>query len=119
MTRIPKKLREQLAVDMFYSRCCITGLPSQPGDRIEWHHNMIFAGKQVQERFAILPVLSSIHRRANEPDIKDKLDWIMLSRMTTTDLYMYGKGINWFNRLERLEDKFGKFVPWQEGAIAY
>lgn len=119
MTRIPKKLREQLAADPFYTRCCVTGLYAQPSDRIEWHHNMIFAGRQVQARFAILPVLASIHRVAALPEIKDKLDWVMVNRMSGEDLELYGKGVDWIHRLEWLNYVFGQWVPFISQAIEY
>lgn len=119
MTRIPAKLRKQLAQDPFYQRCCITGKSALPGDRIEWHHNLIFAGKQVQARFAILPVLKSMHELAHMRAIKDRLDWVMASRMSGEDLELYGKGRDWIHRLEYLESLFGKFVPWYEKSISY
>ncbi len=122
MNKIPKNLREQLASDQFYSRCCITGLSSTFADPIQWHHNMVFAGKQVQARFAILPVLKSVHDQANNKEIREKLDWVMLNRMSTEDLMLYGKGIRWYARLEGLNYKFGVWKPWvEEGneTIAY
>lgn len=119
MTRIPKKLRDSLAEDPFYLRCCVTGEKAKPGDRIEWHHNLIFGGKQVQARFAILPVLHSIHERANDPDVRERLDWVMLNRMSTEDLMLYGKGINWGARLEYLNYRFGVWQLWVDQEIQY
>ncbi len=117
MNKIPPKLRKQLADDPFYRRCCITGEASKSWDRIQWHHNMTFAGKQVQARFAILPVLKSVHERANNKQVREKLDWVMLNRMSTEDLWLYGKGINWFGRLEYLNNKYGVYTePKQEEA---
>lgn len=109
MNCIPKKLRAQLANDPFYRRCCITGEAAKPWDRVQWHHNMTFAGRQVQARFAILPVLESVHRKANKKSVREKLDWIMLNRMSTEDLLLFGKGINWYGRLEYLNQKYGTY----------
>ncbi len=119
MNKIPVKLRAKLAADIFYTRCCVTGLPSTFEDPIEWHHNLIFAGRQVQARFAILPIKRSVHRIAMLPEIKDKLDWVMVSRMSGEDLELYGKGVDWLHRKEYLEVLFGTFVPWHEERIHY
>lgn len=60
MNNIPPKLRAEIAADPFYQRCCITGAMAK-NTKIEWHHNLIFAGKQVQEKWAILPLVESVH----------------------------------------------------------
>ena len=108
MNKIPKKLKDTISLDPFYKRCCLTGEKGTRSDPIQWHHNMIFAGKQVQARFAILPVLESIHKIANRKDIKERLDWVMVNRMSDEDLWLYGKGVDWIHRKEYLNGKFGE-----------
>lgn len=91
--------------DPYYEHCCITGASAQ-NTKIEWHHNLIFAGKQVQEKFCILPLSEEIHR-----DIvyhKEKCDWIMWNRATPEEIARYSKATNYQLTKERLNNKYGK-----------
>lgn len=119
MNRIPKKLRQELSEDMFYQRCCVTGKVGTFDDPVQWHHNLIFGGKQVQARFAILPILKSIHLIADYPKIKEKLDWVMVNRMSGEDLELYSKGVDYIHRKEYLNGLFGEWQPWHAEAILY
>lgn len=104
MSKIPAKLRAELSVDPFYKRCCISGYTSE---KIEWHHNLIYAGKQVQEKWCILPLAQSIHDGARDSKLKEKLDWIMLNRGTDEDLLRYSKAENLITKRERLNKIYG------------
>lgn len=84
--------------DPFYSRCCITGSTSE---KIDWHHNLIFAGKQVNEKFCILPLAHSIHRDIVK--YKKQCDEIMLRRATYEELARYSKAINYVQMKRDLE----------------
>lgn len=99
MHPIPKKLREEMAADPFYRRCCIT--ESMRG-KIDWHHNLIFRGRQVQEKWAILPVNEEVHQNVSNPEIKQKLNWIMLNRATDEQLKKYSKAVDLIAERERL-----------------
>lgn len=114
MTPIPPKLRKELAADPFYSVCCITEQGPMRGDRIEWHHNMIFAGRQVQKAFAILPVLQSIHARAFEPEVKERMNWVMLNRATDDELRAVSRAIDYLRERARLNAIYGPY----KGAVA-
>jgi len=65
--------------------------------KIDWHHNMTWQGKNVQEKFAILPVHNSIHQYHNglTSEVKEKLNRIMVSRMTEEQLDYYSKAVNY------------------------
>ena len=91
---IPKKLLNEILEDKFYKKCCLTG---KSYGKIDFHHNLIFAGKQVQEKFAILPVHNSIHQYHNglTSEVKEKLNRIMVSRMTEEQLDYYSKAVNY------------------------
>ena len=89
MRKIPTQLREEMANDPFYKTCCLGG-----SGKIEWHHNLIYAGRQVNEKWCILPLSQEMHRIADRKDIKAKLNRIMLSRATKEDLARYPK-VNW------------------------
>ena len=54
MRPIPNKLRQEMEADPYYKRCAWHGRP-HPGKKID-HHNLIFAGRQVNEKWCILPI---------------------------------------------------------------
>lgn len=107
MNNIPPRLRAEMATDPFYQRCCITGAMAK-NTKVEWHHNLIFAGKQVQRKWAILPLREDIHE-----DIakwKEKCDWIMLNRVSDEILQTYSRAENLIAKRDRLNKKYG---PWR------
>lgn len=54
MSPIPIKLHQQLATDPEYRVCSRAG--SACKGRMTWEHAILYAGKQVQEKWAILPL---------------------------------------------------------------
>jgi hypothetical protein len=90
MRKIPDEMREEMANDPYYKKCCITG---RSDEKIDWHHNLIFAGRQVNEKWAILPLATSIHAKIHE--YKDQCDKIMVSRATEDELRPYCKVIDY------------------------
>lgn len=86
---IPKKLREDMAEDPYYERCCVTNEPKWRV-KVEWHHNLssyLNGNKgRVNEKWCILPLADWVHRMADRREIKELLDWIMLQRATDTEL---------------------------------
>lgn len=91
-----------MANDPFYKKCCISGSTSE---KIEWHHNLIYAGKQVQEKWCILPLAKSIHDKIEI--YKDQVDWLMLNRATDNELARYSKVIDLKAKRERLNKIYG------------
>lgn len=114
MNNIPKALRDELASDPFYERCCMTGI-SKNAEKVEWHHNLIYAGKQVQAKFCILPILKRLHERAFDPEFKEQLDWIMLNRATDEELGRYSKVDDLKLKRFRLNAKFGDLSTTRRG----
>lgn len=84
MRPIPRKLRDDMASDMFYKTCCMP--MTDCNGRIEWHHNLIFRGRQVNEKFAILPLCQKHHRIADRSDVKNILNAIMSMRASKEEL---------------------------------
>lgn len=85
MSPIPKKLRAQLAADPEYQVCARRS--SECEGRITWEHALTYAGKQIQERFAIIPLCWYHHLGAG----LDKR-WNMklaMSRATNADKVKY------------------------------
>lgn len=114
MRPIPPKLRAEMAADPYYEVCCLTGLKKAPWVKIEWHHAFMYAGRQVNEKWCIVPLEKSFHARVHEPWIKEKIDRIILNRAdeetlrrysTTRDLIAYRDQLNAHH-----EDKKGDLV---------
>ena len=95
---IPKAMRVKMANNPFYWKCCITGSKLN----IQWHHNLIFGGKRVNEIFAILPVTAEVHR--HEAVHKDELNRIMLNRATDEELERYSRAIDYKKLRDRLNE---------------
>lgn len=95
---IPIKLREELSKDPYYKKCCLTG---RTDGKIDWHHNLEWQGKNLQEKFAILPVHNDIHQyhRGITSEVKLQLNKIMASRMSEAELDYYSKAVNYRNYL--------------------
>jgi len=104
LRKIPPKLVRELECDPFYEKCCITG---RNDEKIEWHHNLIYASRQVNEKFCILPLLQSIHREIVK--YKEKCDWIMLNRATESELKQYSKAVDYVKMRERLNQIYGTY----------
>ncbi len=90
---IPPKLREEMSQDKWYKKCCIAD--SECSNKIEWHHNLIFRGQRENVKEAILPVCQAHHRKADTREIREKLDHIMLQRMSDEQLEYYSKARNY------------------------
>jgi hypothetical protein len=101
---IPVKIKKKLLDSGFMDKCCISD--SSCSGRIEWHHNLIFAGSRINEAFCILPVCSSHHAREKNPIIGEKLDYIMLTRATDEELKKYSKTVNYIVLRAKLLKKY-------------
>jgi hypothetical protein len=89
---IPKKMRDEMNKDPFYRKCCIAD--KDCSGKIEWHHGLIYAGRRVGDKFSILPVCQNHHRLEKTRPVRDKLNRVMISRMTEADFKKYPKK-NW------------------------
>lgn len=98
MHPIPPKLRKQLQADPFM-HACIYGCPGKP----EWEHAFTYAGKQIQEDWAIVPCCYFHHRGAGFDKSFNR--YIALLRATPEDLAKYPK-TNWHQLLEHLTKRY-------------
>lgn len=89
-------------------RCAITGVTA---GKIDWHHNLIFAGRQVNEDWAIIPLLKGVHDALpGNQEFRDRCDWIMLNRATDEQLRPYCKAINYIRRRDILNKRYGAYT---------
>lgn len=89
MRPIPKKMREEMNDDPFYSLCCVRDISTCKGV-IEWHHNLIHASRQVNEKFCILPMCELHHSQVHLPMVKGFADAVMISRASDEQIDKYG-----------------------------
>lgn len=119
MGRVPKKLRDECAADPFYYTCArfeaLHDHECKPdpltGRLIEWEHALIFAGKQVQKKFALVPLCWYVHRG---PGLNKSVnEWIALNRATSVDLLELSRpgGLNYGLHRAYLNKKFGPYQP--------
>lgn len=107
MRPIPTKLRNEIAQDPSYKRCALSGYSGCSG-RIEWHHHIIYAGKQLNEKWAIIGLCKGHHRNvapitsnAVRGGMLGEVDRAVLSKATDGQLQEISKTINY----TRLRDK--------------
>lgn len=104
MRQIPKQLKEEMANDKYYEKCCLSHLGGCIG-RIEWHHSIIYAGKQLNEKFAILPACKYHH--TNVSTFNDNFLHIALQRATDDELRAISKAIPYLKLKETLNIIYG------------
>lgn len=125
MYNMPKKLRRDLAEDSFYTVCArreaLDDHACQPdpvfGKLIEWEHALIYAGKQVQKHFAIVPLCWWAHRG---PGLNKEINvWIALNRATQLEmLELTTKGaMDYCVYRGYLNSKYGKYDPTFESLL--
>ena len=90
MRAIPPTLREELVNDPFMKKCVLAYTGMCEGG-IQWHHNLIYAGRQQNYKFCILPVCHGHHLKADTKTIKPLLDKVMIERATPEDLALFPK----------------------------
>lgn len=114
MNNIPRALRKELAADPYYAVCARKGLHEHKcGGRITWEHALIYAGRQIQERWAIIPLCSKAHnvgRWQDCGDVDKSLNhWIALSRATDAEILSICKAKDYFLYRDFLNKKYGTY----------
>lgn len=104
MRPIPKEMRDEMAEDPYMKKCCMVGIGTCDG-KIEWHHNLIFAGRQVNEPWCIMPLCKTHHDKIDGG--KAICNWIMLNRATDEQLLPYCKATDYIDMRRRLNKIYG------------
>lgn len=74
---IPLALRKRLADDPFMSKCVYCGATP-----VEWDHALKYAGRQINEWYAIVPLCTFHHRGNNGTIFKDVRNFTELLAIT-------------------------------------
>lgn len=113
MRPIPPKLRQEMDADPLYHICLrnhiLNDHECQPnplnGQLIEWEHAIIFAGQQVNEKWAIIPICWYVH---SGPKLNKEINvWLALNRATVEELKAVSKVVQYVNMRERLNKLYG------------
>jgi len=102
---IPQKIRQKLASDPRMKRCC---MPNCARKEIEWDHSFNYAGKSIQEAWAINPLCQYHHRGANgtlQSGVREWTEYISLQRAEWEDLAKYPRK-NWPQLVSYLKGKY-------------
>ena len=105
MNNMPAKLRKECAEDPYYEKCCLHN--KECSGRIEWHHALEFANKQIQRKFAIVPACK--HHHENVAIFKKLFHWIALNRASEAELEEFKKA-NFKREKEYLNKLFKKNI---------
>lgn len=97
MNNIPTKLRKELSLDPNMHRCMRANDKDEDGrkecmGRVTYEHCWMYAGRQIQEKFAIIPLC--IHHHLGSGLNKKKNRWYSINKMSSEDEKKYPK-INW------------------------
>lgn len=112
MTPIPTRVRKEIASDPSYRVCKLTGLHGHVcGGRITMEHAMIYAGKQIQEKWAIISVCAAGQEVDEYQDAhtmnKELNVWVALNQAIDDQLRAYSKAIDLLAKREYLNKKYG------------
>ncbi len=107
MRPIPKDLLRDMLSDPFYEKCCVSGKTP-----VQLHHHILFGGRQLNEKFAIVPLHKSIHDRVDkESGLNNYVSWIVLNRATEDEITTISKVKNYISLRNHLNDIFGEYKP--------
>jgi len=109
MRKISPKVKEELLKE---KTICARAKDGNCAGRITFEHTLIYAGKQIDEVWAIIH-LCEFHHAVNTyqdgGDLdKEKNVWIALNRATDEELLKYSKAILYIKERERLNKIYGK-----------
>ena len=87
MRKIPNKLRDELAFAPYYKVCARKN--DDCAGRITWEHACYYAGRQINERWSIIPLC--VRHHLGDKFAKNINQAIAYSRATDEDLQKYPK----------------------------
>lgn len=106
MRPIPEKIKKEISKNKYYAKCARQS--AECDGRITIEHAMIYAGRQVNEIWALIPLCwyhhlgSGLNKRINE--------FLALQRATEDELDKYNKS-DFRQKREYLRKRFGGKIP--------
>lgn len=112
MRPIPQPLKEELADDPLYKVCALHDKHKCQG-KIEWHHHIIYQGRQLNEKWAIVAICHALHKEAHpitsnvlRTGLVGELDRYVLNRATDAELEAVSKAIDYKALRDRLNNEY-------------
>lgn len=115
MNNVPQNLRTQWTREDLrgQKRICLRADEGNCQGRITMEHAIIYAGKQLQEEWSILPICEFHHGVNNFQDRgnlnKEKHVWIALNRASDDELIAISKNVPYLDLRQRLNVKYGVY----------
>lgn len=79
--------------------------------RVTWEHAIIFDGKQLNEKWAIIPLCEwhhAVNKHQDGGDLNKEMNvWVAVNRATSEELIAVSKAIDYLQLRERLNEKYG------------
>lgn len=117
MTKIPIKVRKEIDADPLYKFCALEGVPGHVcGGRITMEHALIYAGKQIQEKWAIVPICAAGQEVDEYQDAhtmnKELNKWVAFNQATPEDFARFPRAFPTYpEQKARLNRKYGIWKP--------
>lgn len=113
MRAIPKKLLKEILGDTFY-KTCVRSKEMNCEGRITLEHALIYSGKQINEKWSIIPVCEKHHEigKYQNAGTMDKRyhEYVAVNRMSCYDEKKYYK-VNWKQKRLFLNKIYGDYNP--------
>lgn len=112
MRKISEKVKQKLLQEP--DICSLVHLGGCAGG-ITWEHALIYAGRQIDEAWAIIKLCEKHHGVNSYQDVtavdKERSIWVALNKATDKELLQYSKVINYVKERKRLNEKYGVWTP--------
>lgn len=116
MRRISYQVRKEINADVEYKTCMLRAHRDHIcGGRLTMEHALIYAGRQIDAKWAIISVCArgqevDQYQDAHTMD-KDLNHWVALNRATPAELAAISKVINYEREKARLNQIYGTYKP--------
>lgn len=101
MRTIPPKYKKIIEADPFMKKCVWTGETVN----ISWEHPWIYAGKQIVEPWATVPLARRFNTSSMPLEIKEYCRWIALGRAKMSEVVKNYPKFDWVKEKQRLTKK--------------
>ncbi len=116
MRPIPKNLLDDILKDDYYKRCCLTHADNKDV-KIDFHHAWQYAGRQINEKWAIMPIWWKKHSPLGDKDsvhncreTKEYIQYLSLLRADIKDLIKRMPRFDWQKEFNYLNKKYGRRI---------
>lgn len=112
---IPLKQRAEMSKDPFYHVCARKEALKDHTcqGRITWEHALIYAGKKIQDSWAIIGLCEwahSVNNHQDGPGLNKEINvWIALNRASDDELRKVSKAVNYIRLRSVLNEKYGVY----------